>query len=135
MDDHERENVLANVLANRTDNYTRGLLLRLSKKRCWLEEEDAILNLHKSYSHGTGTPQTDEEKESEGEIMLQNYDLAYNLATYVLVSSESRSLSMVVRAKELVVSRLVTKLTHPKSDLNSKSKFCLSQAFSPDLET
>ena len=31
--------------------------------------------------------------------------------------------------------RLVTKLTHPKSDLNSKSKFCLSQAFPPDLET
>ena len=31
--------------------------------------------------------------------------------------------------------RLVTKSIHPKSDLNSKSKFCLSQAFPPDLET
>eukprot|EP00984_Skeletonema_dohrnii_P025748 scaffold14936_cov78-Skeletonema_dohrnii-CCMP3373.AAC.1 len=34
--------------------------------------------------------------------MLQNYDLAYNLATYMLVSSDARSQSQVVQAKSLL---------------------------------
>ena len=53
--------------------------------------------------------------------------------TIELVYQCQSMLFVVVR--DLDWPRLGSKSTHPKSDLNSKSKFCLSQAFPPDLET
>jgi hypothetical protein len=79
---------LANALANRTANYTPGSLL--SQDNVWIEQVDEIKSLLRSYGC-----------HSEVE-MLQNYDLAYNLATYLLVSSETRPRTCVSQAKQLL---------------------------------
>jgi len=101
MDADEREDTLSNALANRIANYTPGSMLQQdgTSMVSWLEEDESIRQLIESYGEGGGEEGGDE---VEGEEMLQNYDLAYNLATYMLVSSDSRSQSQVVQAKGLL---------------------------------
>lgn len=93
-DPDEREDTLSNALANRIANYTPGSLLQEdgTSMVSWLEEDESVRQLIESYGEGG----EDEEE------MLQNYDLAYNLATYLLVSSDARSQSQVVQAKRLL---------------------------------
>jgi len=101
MDADEREDTLSNALANRIANYTPGSMLQQdgTSMVSWLEEDESIRQLIESYGEGGGEEGGDEGEEEE---MLQNYDLAYNLATYMLVSSDARSQSQVVQAKSLL---------------------------------
>eukprot|EP00984_Skeletonema_dohrnii_P025749 scaffold14937_cov116-Skeletonema_dohrnii-CCMP3373.AAC.1 len=101
MDADEREDTLSNALANRIANYTPGSMLKQdgTSMVSWLEEDESIRQLIESYGEGGGEEGGDEGEEEE---MLQNYDLAYNLATYMLVSSDARSQSQVVQAKSLL---------------------------------
>ncbi len=77
MDADEREDVLANALANRAANYTPGSSLSAAAEdggnsnpaKSWLEEDETLQHLLSSY--GTGGNNNDDED------MLQNYDLAY----------------------------------------------------------
>ena len=96
MDADEREDTLSNALANRIANYTPGSMLQEDGTTLisWLEEDESIRQLIDSYAQG-------EDSEEGGEI-LHNYDLAYNLATFMLVSSDARSQSHVVQAKRLL---------------------------------
>ncbi|KAL3767897.1 hypothetical protein ACHAWO_001793 [Cyclotella atomus] len=94
LDTDEKEDVLANALANRSANYTPGSLLSSKNDTPWIEQVDEITSLLQSY--GTSAANTNEED------MLQNYDLAYNLATYLLISSDARPRSSVIQAKRLL---------------------------------
>jgi hypothetical protein len=85
---------LANALANRSANYTPGSLLSTKTGTHWMEQVDEITNLLQSY--GTNVANANEQE------MLQNYDLAYNLATYLLISSDARPRSSVMQAKHLL---------------------------------
>lgn len=98
MDDDEREDTLSNALANRIANYTPGSMLQNdgTSKVSWLEEDESIRQLIQSY--GEDNNNSDDEEMN----MLQNYDLAYNLATYMLLSSDGRSQNEVVQAKRLL---------------------------------
>ena len=98
MDDDEREDTLSNALANRIANYTPGSMLQNdgTSKVSWLEEDESIRQLIQSY--GEDNNNCDDEEMN----MLQNYDLAYNLATYMLLSSDGRSQNQVVQAKRLL---------------------------------
>ena len=91
LDTDEKEDVLANALANRTANYTRGSMLSENFRGAWMENVEDIVALLQSY----GKPREDDD-------ILQNYDLAYNLATYLLVSADARPRSSVVQAKQLL---------------------------------
>ena len=99
MDDDEREDTLSNALANRIANYTPGSMLQNdgTSKVSWLEEDESFRQLIQSYGEGNNNNCDDEEMN-----MLQNYDLAYNLATYMLLSSDGRSQNQVVQAKRLL---------------------------------
>lgn len=98
MDADEREDVLANALANRTANYTAGSLLLSNDNSSWVEKVEEIVSLLQSYGTEDISPVS---KEGEQDI-LQNYDLAYNLATYLLVSSDARSRRSIAQAKRLL---------------------------------
>lgn len=100
MDDDEREDTLSNALANRIANYTPGSMLQNdgTSKVSWLEEDESIRQLIQSYGEDNNNSDDDDEEMN----MLQNYDLAYNLATYMLLSSDGRSQSQVVQAKRLL---------------------------------
>ena len=102
MDADEREDTLSNALANRIANYTPGSMLQQdgTSMVSWLEEDESIRQLIESYGEGGGGEEVGDEGGEEE--MLQNYDLAYNLATYMLVSSDARSQSQVVQAKSLL---------------------------------
>ncbi|KAL7466626.1 hypothetical protein ACHAXS_006916 [Conticribra weissflogii] len=124
VDLDEREDSLANALANRTANYTSGSLLvfgRVKGSSCWLEEDRAILDLLRDYSPGItdGEEKIDDADEQE---ILQNYDLAYNLATFLLVSSEARSPSGVKQAKELLTHAEKSAMTILESDSNENAE-------------
>mmetsp|Transcript_3725 Transcript_3725/g.8288 ORF Transcript_3725/g.8288 Transcript_3725/m.8288 type:complete len:792 (+) Transcript_3725:619-2994(+) len=106
MDADEREDALANALANRTANYTPGSLSSSAAagggaagaddgEKSWLEEDDTLRQLLASYG-------TNKSSSTDKNDMLQNYDLAYNLATYLLVSSDARGQSHVLKAKHLL---------------------------------
>ncbi|KAL7433660.1 hypothetical protein ACHAXM_003643 [Skeletonema potamos] len=99
MDADEREDTLSNALANRIANYTPGSMLQHdgTSMASWLEEDECIRLLMETYGEGE-----DSSSDEGQEMMLQNYDLAYNLATYMLVSSDARSQSQVVQAKRLL---------------------------------
>lgn len=99
-DADEREDALANALANRTANYTSGSLLKFggnTATELWLEKDEAIVEMLSSYGQSDPSNNGDGDKD-----LLQNYDLAYNLATYLLVSSDARSHSYVRQAKQLL---------------------------------
>ena len=102
MDDDEREDTLSNALANRIANYTPGSMLQNdgTPKVSWLEEDESIRQLIQSYGEDNNSCGDDNDDEEMN--MLQNYDLAYNLATYMLLSSDGRSQSQVVQAKRLL---------------------------------
>ncbi len=102
MDADEREDTLSNALANCIANYTPGsnLLLSLSNTKSWLENEDILSHLLTTY--GTESPTTASSTSTNADDLLQNYDLAYNLGTYLLVSSEVRSQSQLLQAKNLL---------------------------------
>lgn len=108
MDADEREDTLSNALANRIANYTPGSMLQddgttSMVSSLWLEEDECIRQLIESYGEGGEDGSSSSGGNDEGEEeMLQNYDLAYNLATYMLVSSDARSQSHVVQAKRLL---------------------------------
>mmetsp|Transcript_46350 Transcript_46350/g.98295 ORF Transcript_46350/g.98295 Transcript_46350/m.98295 type:complete len:910 (+) Transcript_46350:81-2810(+) len=91
MDADEREDTLANALANRAANYTPGSLLSVAVNS-WVEHDDTLRQLLESYGNDDG---------GDGEL-LQNYDLAYNLATYLLVSFDARDSSSILEAKRLL---------------------------------
>ncbi|KAL3805880.1 hypothetical protein HJC23_007841 [Cyclotella cryptica] len=98
MDADEREDALANALANCTANYTAGSLLLSKGVSSWVERVEEIASLLQSY----GTDNTSPNSKEEQEDILQNYDLAYNLATYLLVSSDARPRRSIVQAKRLL---------------------------------
>jgi signal recognition particle subunit SRP72 len=102
MDDDEREDTLSNALANRIANYTPGSMLQNdgTSKVSWLEQDESIRQLIQSYGEDNNSCGDDNDDEEMN--MLQNYDLAYNLATYMLLSSDGRSQSQVVQAKRLL---------------------------------
>ena len=104
MDADEREDTLSNALANRIANYTPGSMLQDdgTSMVSWLDEDESIRQLIESYGEEVGKDNSGDGEEGDEEIMLQNYDLAYNLATYMLVSSDARSQSHVVQAKRLL---------------------------------
>lgn len=118
IDADEREDTLSNALANRIANYTPGSMLQEDGTLMvsWLEEDESVRQLISSYGNEKG-----EEEEEEEEEMLQNYDLAYNLATYMLVSSDARSQSQVVQAKRLL-------------EQAEKSALTILESSSPDEE-
>ena len=95
MDADEKEDLLSNALANRTANYTPGSLLGSDKP--WLESMMELTSLLQSNGNE--------------EDILQNYDLAYNLATYLLVTSDARSRLEVQSAKSLLESAQKSALT------------------------
>ena len=104
VDNDEREDTLSNALANRIANYTPGSMLQNdgTSKVSWLEEDESIRQLIQSYGEGNNNCDDDDDDDDEEMNMLQNYDLAYNLATYMLLSSDGRSQSQVVQAKRLL---------------------------------
>ncbi|KAL7553853.1 hypothetical protein ACHAWF_017254 [Thalassiosira exigua] len=114
VDDDEREDALANALAVRTGNYTPGSLLRSSFEgnsepsgsgggaegvgsRSWMEEDPALAALLSS-----PLPRGDDDDVGSDDEPLQNYDLAYNLATWILVSSDARDQGQLSKAKALL---------------------------------
>lgn len=99
MEADEKEDMLANALANRTANYTPGSLL-FRDVEVWIEQVEEIKGLLISYGN-----------ESDEVDILQNYDLAYNLATYLLVSSDSRPRSYALQAKQLLIKAEQSALT------------------------
>ncbi|KAL7496359.1 hypothetical protein ACHAWT_004597 [Skeletonema menzelii] len=124
MDADEREDTLSNALANRIANHTPGSMLQEDGTAMvsWLEEDESVRQLIESYGEGGG--EGDEEGEEQ---MLHNYDLAYNLATYMLVSSDARSRSQVVQAKRLLDQAEKSALTilessSPEEDVDDDDK-------------
>ncbi|KAL9188084.1 hypothetical protein ACHAXT_006462 [Thalassiosira profunda] len=112
-DDDEREDALSNALANATANYTPGSLLSAAEGAAvWAEDEAAVRRLLARYGrsgpaadNADGDDDGGEEGDGdggEGEELLQNYDLAYNLATYLLVSADARNRSHLLRARRLL---------------------------------
>jgi hypothetical protein len=103
VDVDEREDTLSNALANRIANYTPGSMLQNdgTSKVSWLEEDESIRQLIQSYGEDNNNSDDDDDDDDEMN-MLQNYDLAYNLATYMLLSSDGRSQNQVVQAKRLL---------------------------------
>eukprot|EP00956_Cyclotella_meneghiniana_P007206 scaffold9864_cov71-Cyclotella_meneghiniana.AAC.6 len=99
MEVDEKEDMISNALANRIANYTPGSLLSRDVK-VWIEQVEEIKGLLNSYGN-----------ENEEADILQNYDLAYNLATYLLVSSDSRPRSCVLQAKQLLINAEQSALT------------------------
>ena len=86
VDADEAEDVLSNALANLASNHTAGSTLgREGDGGSWIEEDGRVRRLMDGYG---GSAADDEEGE-----LLQNYDLAYNLATYLLASAEARDSS------------------------------------------
>mmetsp|Transcript_27257 Transcript_27257/g.57344 ORF Transcript_27257/g.57344 Transcript_27257/m.57344 type:complete len:893 (-) Transcript_27257:172-2850(-) len=125
VDVDEREDSLSNALANRTANYTSGSLLVYGGERdseCWLEEDSIILDLLREYSIGVTNDGEEKMDDEDEKVMLQNYDLAYNLATFLLVSSEARPPSVVKQAKELLIHAEKSALTILDSDSNENEE-------------
>ena len=81
-DADEAEDVLSNALANLASNHTAGSTLGDGDGRSWVESDERLRRLTEDYGGAEG-----------GDGMLQNYDLAYNLATYLLASAEARDSS------------------------------------------
>jgi len=102
VDADEREDALSNALATCIANYTPGSNLPwlFSKKTPWLENVDTLKQLLSTY--GAKSPTTTPSASTDAEDLLQNYDLAYNLGTYLLISSEMRSQSQLLEAKNLL---------------------------------
>ena len=114
MDADEREDALSNALANCIANYTPGsnVILSLSNKMSWLENDDTLRQLLMTY--GATEPTTTSSASTTTAVtedLLHNYDLAYNLGTYLLVSSESRSRSQLLQAKNLLEHAEISALT------------------------
>lgn len=123
MDADEREDALSNALANCIANYTPGSNLPCSfpKKTPWLENDDTLKQLLSTYGKTTPTTTSSSSASSNAENLLQNYDLAYNLGTYLLVSSEMRSQSQLLQAKNLLEHAEVSALTILDSSSSSPS--------------
>lgn len=87
FDADEAEDVLSNALANLASNHTAGSTLGSEGGGglSWVESDGMVRRLMDG-------PGSDGGAEGEGD-MLQNYDLAYNLATYLLASAEARDSS------------------------------------------
>ena len=98
MDDDEREDLISNALANRIANYTPGSLL--GEDEVWMETVDEVQNLLR----------LSDKEEGSGDI-LQNYDLAYNLATYRLITSDARSKSDLRLSSRLLEAAEASALT------------------------
>lgn len=111
IDADEREDTLSNALANYIANYTSGsnLVLSLSNKKTWLENDDTLRHLLSMY--GAAAPTATSPTSTIMDDLLQNYDLAYNLGTYLLVSSEARSQSQLLQAKRLLEHAEISALT------------------------
>jgi hypothetical protein len=107
MDLDEREDTLSNALANRIANYTPSSCsggVDDEKKKLWLEENEILKELLTLYGQCSPSSTTNKEEDEEDDSeMLQNYDLAYNYATYLLLSSHSRSTpNGIIKAKNLL---------------------------------
>jgi hypothetical protein len=110
-DADEREDALSNALANRIANHTAGVVA--PSDRDWLECDADLRSLLETYGrvpHVAVTDVDDEGKEDDSRqptrplpAAMQNYDLAYNLATYLLVSRSSRPRSCIVEARTLLL--------------------------------
>ncbi len=98
----EREEALPNALANCIANHTPGVVA----DRVWLEDN---ANLHWLLEDGgggddIGGPTTTTMMTNAVAVAaMQNYDLAYNLAMYLLVMRASRPRSSVVDVTNLLV--------------------------------
>jgi len=105
MDVDEQEDLLSNALANKISNYTyKGTSSvanssggsEYEKPSTWLEDNEILQQLLTSYGHqSTNTNNNTSD-------LLQNYDLAYNLATYLLLSKVERPTSNILIAKSLL---------------------------------
>jgi len=110
-DADEREDALSNALANRIANHTPGVVAPSDKD--WLECDADLRSLLETYGrvpHVAVTEVDDEGNEDDSRqptrplpASMQNYDLAYNLATYLLVSRSSRPRSCIVEARNLLL--------------------------------
>ena len=104
MDVDEQEDLLSNALANKISNYTyKGTSSvanssggsEYEKPSTWLEDNEILQQLLTSYGQSTNNT-------SDTSDVLQNYDLAYNLATYLLLSKVEHSTSNLLIAKSLL---------------------------------
>ncbi|KAL7527160.1 hypothetical protein ACHAXR_004734, partial [Thalassiosira sp. AJA248-18] len=134
MDVDEREDALSNALANCTANYTPGSYS--SSSSSWLEQNDTLEHLIKSYATATANTtssagdEAQDGEDGEDAMLLQNYDLAYNLATYLLVSSDARDQSHILQAKRLLEHAETSALTI----LESSSSTAAATTASPSPE-
>jgi len=106
MDADEQEDLLSNALANKISNYTyKGTSSvanssggsEYEKLSTWLEDNEILQQLLTSYGH-----QSTNTNNNTSEDLLQNYDLAYNLATYLLLSKVEHPTSNILIAKSLL---------------------------------
>jgi hypothetical protein len=111
-DADEREDALSNALANRIANHTPGVVAPSSSPSGgdWLEGDADLRGLVETYGRvqyvaaGDGGREDDTRRPSTTPpATMQNYDLAYNLATYLLVSRSSRPRSCIVEAMNLLL--------------------------------
>jgi hypothetical protein len=105
-DADEREDALSNALANRIANHTPGIFVvndddDSSSDWGWLDGDLDLRRLLETY--GRAGPTDDGDGGDNDDNDMQNYDLAYNLATYLLVSRSSRPRSSVVEAMNLLL--------------------------------
>jgi len=103
MDVDEQEDLLSNALANKISNYTyKGTSSvanssggsEYEKPSTWLEDNEILQQLLTSYGQSNTN--------NNNSDLLQNYDLAYNLATYLLLSKVERPTSNILIAKSLL---------------------------------
>ena len=124
MDVDEREDLISNALANRIANYTPGSTTlfgdnRMEEKEVWVETVSEVKNLLQRYYNQETYNQGDRDT-----TMLQNYDLAYNLATYLLITADARSKSDLGLSARLLADAEASALTilEPTSTANDESK-------------
>lgn len=105
MDVDEQEDLLSNALANKISNYTyKGTSSvanssggsEYEKPSTWLKDNEILQQLLTSYG------QSNTSNNNNTSDLLQNYDLAYNLATYLLLSKSEHSTSNLLIAKSLL---------------------------------
>ena len=101
IDIDEQEDTLSNALANNTANHTPGSSLGLINKS-WVEDCDAFQRLLNDTDKYYGNGDDDGDGDGGENNMLQNYDLAYNLATYLLITGDGRNSSSIVKAKKVL---------------------------------
>lgn len=96
----EREDTLSNALANRIVNHVSRIAM---ERTDWLEDDADIIHLLETY--GRVRPLDEKAKEDGDEhrnAALQNYDLAYNLATYLLITRSARPQLCLAEAMNLL---------------------------------